>query len=84
MAWGHSSLLLNNPRLPDLPPVAIEALTSTGAWHLCIPESIRSQLALEAIDWRDVTCTDGRKPSSPTSARLTYGSETAWDAPAPW
>jgi clan AA aspartic protease len=65
MAWGHSSLVLNNPRRPDLPPVAIEALASTGAWHLCIPECIRSQLALEAIDWRDVTCTDGTKTLVP-------------------
>jgi clan AA aspartic protease len=65
MAWGHGSLVLNNPRRRDLPPVAVEALASTGAWHLCIPECIRSQLALEAIDSRDVTRADGTKTFVP-------------------
>jgi clan AA aspartic protease len=61
MGGIHGSLVLNNPRRPDLPPVAVEALASTGAWQLCIPECIRSQLALEAIDSRDVTRADGTK-----------------------
>jgi clan AA aspartic protease len=41
--------------------VAVEALADPGAWHLCIPEHIRIQLALEAIDSRDVTLADGTK-----------------------
>jgi clan AA aspartic protease len=60
MGGIHGSLVLNNPRRPDLPPVAVEVLASSGAWHLCIPEHIRSQLALEAIDSRDVARADGR------------------------
>jgi hypothetical protein len=59
MGWGHGALLLKNPRRPDLPPVAIEALADPGAWHLCIPESVRSHLALDVIDSRGVTRADG-------------------------
>jgi clan AA aspartic protease len=59
MAWGHGSLVLNNPGRPDLPPVAVEAVADAGAWHLRIPESIRSQLGLEALDSRGVTRADG-------------------------
>jgi clan AA aspartic protease len=59
MAWRRGSLTLKNPGRPDLPPVAVEAFADAGTWHLCIPESIRSQLALDAIDSRDVTRADG-------------------------
>jgi clan AA aspartic protease len=61
MGWGHGSLILKNPRLPDLQPVAVEALADADAWHLCIPEPIRIHLALETIDSRDVTLADGTK-----------------------
>jgi clan AA aspartic protease len=61
MGWGHGSLILKNPRRPDLQPVAVEALADPGAWHLCIPEAVRIHLALEAIDSRDVTRADGTK-----------------------
>jgi clan AA aspartic protease len=59
MGWGHGSLILKNPGRPDLPPVTVEALADAGAWHLCIPERIRSQLALDVLDSRDVTRADG-------------------------
>jgi clan AA aspartic protease len=59
MEWGHGSLILKNPRRPDLQPVTVEAVADAGAWHLCIPERIRIQLALEAVDSRDVTLADG-------------------------
>jgi clan AA aspartic protease len=65
MVWGRGSLILKHPGRPDLPPVAVEALAEAGAWHLRIPESIRSQLALEAIDSRDVTRADGTKIAVP-------------------
>jgi clan AA aspartic protease len=61
MAWGHGSLILKNPGRPDLRPVAVEAFADPGVWHLCIPERIRIHLALEAIDSREVTHTDGTK-----------------------
>ena len=56
-----ATLILKNPRRPDLQQVTVEALADPGAWYLCIPESIRIQLALEAIDSRDVTLADGTK-----------------------
>ena len=65
MAWGRGSLILKHPGRPDLKPVAVEALADAGAWHLCIPESIRLQLALDRIDSRDVTRADGTTRSVP-------------------
>jgi clan AA aspartic protease len=59
MAWGRGSLILKHPGRPDLPPVAVEALADASARHLRMPESIRRQLALEALDSRDVTRADG-------------------------
>jgi clan AA aspartic protease len=54
---GH--IALRNPRLPDLSPVEVNALADTGAVHLCIPEHVRIQLALEPIDSKEVTLADG-------------------------
>jgi clan AA aspartic protease len=54
---GH--LLLKNPLLAELEPVEVTALVDTGALHLCIPEHIRIQLKLEAIDEKEVTLADG-------------------------
>jgi len=56
---GH--LLLKNPRLPELAGVVVDALVDTGAVHLCIPEHVRIQLRLEAIDEKEVTLADGSK-----------------------
>lgn len=56
---GH--LLLKNPRLAELAGVEVDALVDTGAVHLCIPEHVRIQLKLEAIDEKEVTLADGSK-----------------------
>jgi clan AA aspartic protease len=56
---GH--LLLKNPRLTELAGVEVDALVDTGAVHLCIPEHVRIQLKLEAIDEKEVTLADGSK-----------------------
>lgn len=56
---GH--LILKNPRLSELSGVEVDALVDTGAVHLCIPEHIRIQLKLEAIDEKEVTLADGSK-----------------------
>ena len=50
---------LQNPRLRDLEPIAVEALADTGAVHLCIPQEICSRLRLEAISHKEVTLADG-------------------------
>ncbi len=56
---GH--FLLQNPRLLDLKPVEVNALLDTGAVHLCIPEHVRIQLKLEAIDEKEVALADGSR-----------------------
>lgn len=60
---GH--LQLKNPRLADLAGVEVVALVDTGALHLCIPEHVRIQLKLEAIDEKEVTLADGSKQLVP-------------------
>lgn len=56
-----AKVLLKNPRKGDLQPVEVEALADTGAVHLCIPEHVRIQLALDEIDRKEVTIADGSK-----------------------
>lgn len=60
---GH--LILKNPRLPELEPVPVNALVDTDAVHLCIPEHVRIQLKLEAIDQKEVTLADGSRKLVP-------------------
>ncbi len=56
-----AKVLLKNPRKGDLQPIEVEALADTGAVHLCIPEHVRIQLALDEIDQKEVTIADGSK-----------------------
>lgn len=65
MGLVNGKLQLSNPRLPDLEPLEIEALADTGAVHLCIPDHVRIQLKLEAIDSKEVTLADGSKKMAP-------------------
>jgi len=57
----NGRLVLKNPRLPDLEPVEVAAFADTGALHLCLPEHVRLQLGLEAIDTKEVTFADGER-----------------------
>lgn len=41
--------------------MAVDALVDSGAPHLCIPEHVAMQLALEAIYKREVTTANGKK-----------------------
>ena len=59
MGLVNGNVLLKNPRLPELAPVDVVALADSGAVHLCIPEHVRIQLKLEAIDNKEVTLADG-------------------------
>lgn len=65
MGLVNGSLILRNPRLPDLDPVAVEALVDSGATHLCIPEHVQLQLRLDEIDSKEVTLADGSKKLVP-------------------
>jgi clan AA aspartic protease len=65
MGLVNDRFLLKNPRLPELEPVAVDALADTGAVHLCIPEHVRIQLHLETVDSKEVTLADGTKTLAP-------------------
>jgi clan AA aspartic protease len=59
MGLVSGSILLRNPRLPELGALEVDALADTGALHLCIPEQVRVRLQLEAIAEKEVTLADG-------------------------
>lgn len=59
MGLVNGKVLLKNPRIPELDTLEVDALADTGAVHLCIPEHVRIQLKLEAIDSKEVTLADG-------------------------
>ncbi len=61
MGLVNGTVVLKNPRLPEADPVEVEALADSGALHLCIPEHVKIQLRLEAIDSKEVTLADGRR-----------------------
>jgi clan AA aspartic protease len=65
MRLVDGNVLLRNPWLPDLAAVEVVALADTGAVHLCIPEHIRIQLQLDAIDRKEVTLADGTRKLVP-------------------
>src|SRR5712691_3988452 len=65
MGLVNGKLLLKNPRLPCLDPLEFLAMADSGALHLCIPEHVRIQLRLEAIDRKEVTLADGSKKLVP-------------------
>ncbi len=65
MGLVSSKVLLKNPRLPELEPVLVDALADSGAIHLCIPEQVKIQLKLEAIDSKEVTLADGKRAVVP-------------------
>jgi clan AA aspartic protease len=61
MGLGNNRVVLMNPRLRKVDPVEVEALADSGALHLCIPEHVKMQLRLEAIDRKEVTLADGSR-----------------------
>jgi clan AA aspartic protease len=61
MGLTTASIKLINPRNRELEPVEVEALADTGAVHLCIPQHIQIQLALEEIDKKEVPLADGSR-----------------------
>lgn len=65
MGLTNAKILLQNPRLPELDGVEIDALADTGAVHLCIPARVQAQLQLQEIEKKEVTLADGGKQSVP-------------------
>jgi clan AA aspartic protease len=65
MGISRANLVIANPIRPDLNPVQSAALADTGALHLCIPQHIALQLALQTRENREVTLADGSKALVP-------------------
>lgn len=60
-----TKLQLSNPREPALEPIEVAALADTGSVFLCIPEHVRLQLQLEALEQREVKLADGSRATYP-------------------
>lgn len=65
MGLVNARVTLSNPRLPDLQPIEADALADTGSLHLCIPNHLKIQLKLEAIDQKEVTLADDSRQLVP-------------------
>ena len=65
MGLVMGTLLLTNPRRPELPAVEVTALADTGAVHLCIPEGVRARLELQPIADKDIVLADGSESVVP-------------------
>ena len=60
-----TQLELSNPRNATIEPITVPALADTGSVFLCIPEHIRIQLGLEALEEREVKLADGSRAIYP-------------------
>lgn len=60
-----AKLKLSNPRDPSLAPLEVAALADTGSVFLCIPEHVRLQLKLVALEQREVKLADGSRAAYP-------------------
>ena len=65
MGTFFAPITLDNPREPQLNPLAVDALVDTGTMYLCIPEHVALQLKLETLYRREVTLADGSKRVCP-------------------
>jgi clan AA aspartic protease len=65
MGLVNASLILKNPRKPELSDISVSALADTGSVHLCIPEHVRIQLELDELDKKEVTLADGSRKLVP-------------------
>ena len=60
MGLVHADIELSDARDDALAPLQVKALVDSGAWHLCIPSHVATQLRLPVLDQREVTVADGR------------------------
>ncbi|TAG57477.1 MAG: clan AA aspartic protease [Cytophagales bacterium] len=59
MGLVKTTILLSNPRFPEMESIEVLSLVDTGALHLCITETQCIQLKLETAEKRPVTLADG-------------------------
>jgi clan AA aspartic protease len=65
MGLTKATLVLKNPRRPDLQPVEVNTLVDSGSMFLCIPEHIQIQLGLEELTKKEATLADGSRKLVP-------------------
>lgn len=65
MGLVNAKITLINPREKKLKTMEEVALVDTGSVHLCIPEHVKIQLKLDAIDEKEVVLADGSKKLVP-------------------
>jgi clan AA aspartic protease len=65
MGLSTAKLSLDNPRVPSLQPLEVDALADTGAVFLCIPEHVANQLQLQETSKKEVTVAEGRRQLLP-------------------
>jgi clan AA aspartic protease len=65
MGLSPAKISLDNPRLPSLQPIQVEALADTGALFLCLPDHVAAQLQLRESSKKEVTTADGRRQLCP-------------------
>ena len=65
MGLVNTKLVLENPRIPDLEPIEVDALVDTGSVHLCVPSHVQLQLRLEEITKKEVSLADGSQKLVP-------------------
>lgn len=61
MGLIYAQIELSNPRDQNIKPIQVKSLVDTDSLHLCIPEHVAIQLALDALYKREVTTADGKK-----------------------
>ena len=61
MGYVTAKITLGNPRRPDLRPLEVDALADSAALHLCLPERLAVQLALEKSSRKEATTADGKR-----------------------
>jgi len=59
MGLTYATVLISNPRKPQLKPVEVKCLADTGALMMSITETITIQLQLDELEKRTVTIADG-------------------------
>jgi clan AA aspartic protease len=59
MGLTYATVLISNPRKPELKPLEIRCLADTGALMMSITETIVIQLQLDELEKRSVTIADG-------------------------
>ena len=61
MGLASATISLDNPRIPGLKSLQVEALADTGALFLCIPEHVANQLELKESSKKEITTADGNR-----------------------